>query len=68
VRLPGRILDVDQSVSGRWGQIAALDNRPLPVMDELMAANAPEHNLIFVNRNVKDVGTTAVSMFNPWNS
>jgi predicted nucleic acid-binding protein len=50
------------------GKIAALHNRPLPVLDGLLAGTALEHNLTFVTRNVKDVATTAVSMFNPRHS
>ena len=68
LRFTGRILAVDQSVADRWGQIAALAKRPLPVIDGLLAATAIEHNLTLVTRNAKDVADTGASVFNPWNS
>ncbi len=69
VRFAHRILDVDQGVADRWGQIAAkaaTAKRLLPVIDGLLAATAIHHNLTMVTRNAKDVATTGVPAINPW--
>ncbi len=69
VRFDHRILDVDQGVADRWGQIAAraaAAKRPLPVIDGLLAATALHHNLTLVTRNAKDVSLTGVPFINPW--
>ncbi len=69
VRLAGRILQVDQEVADRWGRLAGkarAENRPLPVVDGLLAATALHHNLTLVTRNTRDVLPTGVPVFNPW--
>lgn len=69
VRFAHRILDVDQDVADRWGQIAAkaaATKRSLPVIDGLLAATALHHNLTLVTRNAKDVSLTGVPVINPW--
>lgn len=69
VRFAHRILDVDQDVADRWGQIvakAAAAKRQLPVIDGLLAATALHHNLTLVTRNTKDVSLTGVPVINPW--
>lgn len=69
VRLAGRILEVDQEVTDRWGRLAGkarAENRPLPVVDGLLAATALHHNLTLVTRNTRDVLPTGVPVFNPW--
>lgn len=70
LRFAGRILAVDQRIADRWGQIsgwAALRNKPIPVIDSLLAATALEHNLILVTRNTNDVAGHGAEIFNPWN-
>ena len=69
LRFARRILDVDQGVADRWGQLAAraaAARRPLPVIDGLLAATALHHNLTLVTRNAKDVSGTGVRFINPW--
>jgi len=70
-RFAGRILAIDQAVADRWGEITAkalAAKSPLPVIDDLLAATALQHNLTLVTRNTRDVALTGVSVFNPWTS
>ena len=69
LRFAGRILVVDHEVADRWGQITALAlaaNRPIPVIDGLLAATAIHYNLTLVSRNAKDFAATGVPLYNPW--
>lgn len=68
VRFAGRILSIDQPIADRWGRLAAAAGlrTPLPVIDGLLAATALHHNLILVTRNIRDVASTGVPLFNPW--
>lgn len=69
LRFTGRILSVDEGVADRWGWLtgkASASGRPLAVIDGLLAATALHHNLTFVTRNAKDVSSTGVTVFNPW--
>ena len=59
-----RLLGVDGAVAETWGRLSA--QRPLPVIDGLLAATALVHNLILVTRNVCDVSGTGVTVVNPW--
>lgn len=67
-RFAGRILVIDEAVADRWGRLSALagPNKPLPVIDGLLAATALQHNLTLVTRNTKDVLATGVPVINPW--
>lgn len=68
-RFANRILDIDQSVADRWGQLTASalkKKSALPMIDGLLAATAAHNNLTLVTRNTKDVAITGVSLFNPW--
>jgi predicted nucleic acid-binding protein len=68
-RFEGRILPISEGIADRWGSLAgqALTKKKLiPVIDGLLAATAIHHNLTLVTRNTKDVGTTGVGVFNPW--
>ena len=59
-----RILSVDISVAGRWGQLSAklgYDNADL-----LIAATAMEHGLTVVTRNMRHFEPTGVSVINPF--
>ena len=38
----------------------------LPVIDSVLAATALEHNLTLVTRDVGQIPTTGVAVFNPW--
>lgn len=62
----GRILDIDQAVAHRWGCLLAAAGRPLPAIDSLLVAQALEHDLVLVTRNLKDVTDLPVGVVNPW--
>lgn len=59
-----RILPIDAAIAERWGCLNA--QRPLPVVDSLLAATALERGLVLVTRNVRDIGTTGVTWVNPF--
>ena len=59
-----RILPVDRAVANEWGRLNA--NRPLPVIDGLLAATAKTHRMTLVTRNTADVADLHVSMLNPF--
>jgi predicted nucleic acid-binding protein len=68
-RFYGRILNIDQEVADRWGQLSALTSARsanLAVIDGLLAATATEHGLTLVTRNTRDVAAKGVSLLNPW--
>lgn len=66
---PGAILPVNDIIAERWGVLSAeqrLKGRPIGMADGLIAATALEHELIVVTRNVKDIASLGVVIFNPW--
>ena len=68
-RFLGRILDVDLTVSERWGLLtarAAVAKHRVPAIDGLLAATAVQYNLTLATRNTDDVAHTGASVFNPW--
>jgi predicted nucleic acid-binding protein len=69
-RFSGRTLSVSDAVVRRWGAISGtvkrLTGHAPPVIDTLFAATALEHDLYFVTRNVRDVGATGATIFDPW--
>lgn len=68
-RFRGRVLEVDEAVARRWGELAAdgrRSGRPLPVTDGLLLATAAVHGLTFATRNVRDCGNRGVSVLDPW--
>ena len=62
----GRILPVDERVAERWGRLAALHGRPVPVIDSLLAATALCHGLTLVTRNLKDFRHPDLVVLDPW--
>jgi predicted nucleic acid-binding protein len=69
VRFSGRILDIDNAVSDRWGWLSAeaqRRGRPLSAIDGLLAATAIHHNLTIVSRNLSDFTHTHALVLNPW--
>ena len=60
-----RVVAIDAPVAEAWGELNA--ERPLPVIDSLLAATAHVHGFIVVTRNVKDIEPTGVPVLNPWN-
>ncbi len=69
LRFSGRILNIDQEVADRWGQLSALTSARganVAVIDGLLAATATVNDLTLVTRNTRDVAATGVSLLNPW--
>ena len=68
-RFEDRILAIDQEVADRWGFLTAAARNSgivLPVIDGLLAATALEHNLTFVTRDIGQIPSMGVTVFNPW--
>lgn len=68
-RFAGRILPISEEIAERWGVLAGQAHSKklsVPVIDGLLAATALKHNLTLVTRNTRDVVTTGVGLFNPW--
>ena len=59
-----RILPVDRAVAHEWGRLNA--NRPLPVIDSLLAATAKIHHMTLVTRNTADMANMDVHILNPF--
>jgi hypothetical protein len=59
-----RILPIDRAVANEWGRLNA--NRPLPVIDGLLAATAKIHRLTLVTRNIADIADLGVHILNPF--
>jgi toxin FitB len=59
-----RILPVDRAVADEWGRINAV--RPLPVIDDLLAATAKVHRMTLVTRNTTDMADSGVHILNPF--
>ena len=59
----GRILPIDDAVTARWGELAAI--RPVPVLDGLVAATALAHRLTLVTRRDAVLTGLAVDLLNP---
>jgi predicted nucleic acid-binding protein len=59
-----RIIEVDAEISMTWGRLNA--NRPLPVVDNLLAATALVRDMILITRDTRDIADTGVRTINPW--
>jgi toxin FitB len=59
-----RILPIDRAVATEWGRLNA--NRPLPVIDGLLAATAKIHRMTLVTRNTADIADLGVHILNPF--
>lgn len=59
-----RVLPVGLRVARAWGRQRR--ERPLPVVDALIAATAQAHGLTVVTRNVKDFEPAGVDVLNPF--
>ena len=62
----GRILAVNLAVADRWGRLQAEAQRPLPVIDSLLAATALERGLALVTRNSRDFRFPGLEVIDPW--
>ena len=68
-RFAGRVLGVDAALSDVWGRYLARgrsSDRPMSVMDALVAATARLHGLTLVTRNVADFKSAEISLHDPW--
>jgi predicted nucleic acid-binding protein len=59
-----RILAVDTATADLWGRLP--QQRPIPVVDGLIAATALRHDLTLVTRNVRDFSRTGVTVLDPF--
>jgi toxin FitB len=59
-----RILPIDRAVTEEWGCMSA--QRPIPVIDGLLAATAKVHGMTFVTRNDADVAELGAQILNPF--
>ena len=67
-RFSGRILPVDDRVAAKWGELmgeAERIGRPLPAVDNLLAATEVIHGLTLVTRNTGDIAP-GVRVLNPF--
>ena len=55
---------IDGPIATAWGELNA--QRPLPVIDSLLAATAKVRGFTLVTRNIRDVESTGVPVVNPW--
>ena len=68
-RFGNRVLPPDADVCLRWGEMQAqLEKlgKPMPAIDGLIAATALRHQLTVVTRNIRDMASSGVVLFNPW--
>ncbi len=68
-RFDRRIIGLDVAVIRRWAALtAALEtvDRPIPIIDSLLAATALEYNLTIVTRNEDDFTRANVKVLNIW--
>lgn len=61
-----RVLPLDARVADRWGLLAAKAERPVPVIDSLLAATALTHGLTLVTRNLRDFSYPGLAVVDPW--
>lgn len=59
-----RIIGIDRAIAEEWGRLNVPD--PLPVVDGLLAATGKVTGLTLATRNVSDVESTGVTVFNPF--
>lgn len=67
-RFAGRILAVDDRVAAKWGELMGESERvgrPLPAVDNLLAATAMVHGLTLATRDTGDIARS-VRVFNPF--
>ncbi|MSO93054.1 MAG: type II toxin-antitoxin system VapC family toxin [Rhodospirillales bacterium] len=59
-----RVLPIDRDIADEWGRMSA--QRPVPVIDSLLAATAKVHGLTLVTRNVADVAGLGADVLDPF--
>ncbi|MFH1699279.1 MAG: type II toxin-antitoxin system VapC family toxin [Candidatus Zixiibacteriota bacterium] len=68
-RFDRRIVGIDIKVAQKWGEIQAQTEKKgvkMPVVDSLIAATGLVHDMTVVTRNVDDMKSSSVTLFNPW--
>ncbi len=64
--LRDRILSINVDVAERWGRLYHEMNRPIPIIDSLLAATALHYDLKIATRNEQDFQYPAIEVINPW--
>jgi predicted nucleic acid-binding protein len=59
-----RILPISRAVTDEWGRMSA--QRPIPVVDGLLAATAKVHGMTLVTRNEGHVAGLGAALLNPF--
>lgn len=65
-RLGDRVLPVDEPVAEAWA-LLGIPN-PLPLIHGLLAATAKVHGLRLVTRNIAEIASTGVPVFDPFSA
>jgi toxin FitB len=61
-----RVLRIDLATAQRWAELIATAGRPLPAIDNLLAATAFHHGLGLVTRNLRDFDFPGLVVHSPW--
>jgi predicted nucleic acid-binding protein len=61
-----RILGIDREVAEAWGRLSP--QRPLGVVDGLLAATSLHHGMTLVTRNVRDFTRAGIDVLDPFSS
>ncbi|HSK00140.1 MAG TPA: type II toxin-antitoxin system VapC family toxin [Kofleriaceae bacterium] len=61
-----RTFSIDRRTCDEWGRMSA--QRPIPVIDGLLAATAKVHRITLVTRNEADIAGLGASVLNPFKS
>lgn len=59
-----RLIPISAAVADCWGRLNA--DRPLPIIDGLMAATAIQHGLTLVTRDAATLSGAGVRLLDPW--
>ncbi len=59
-----RTFSIDRRTCDEWGRMSA--QRPIPVIDGLLAATAKVHRITLVTRNEADIAGLGASVLNPF--
>ncbi len=65
----GSILDFNEAVALRWGELDAeleRKGRKMPIEDSYLAATALQYDLTVATRNERDFSEAPVKIVNPW--
>ena|SRR3990167_5063058 len=63
-----RELAISIEIANKWGFLQHKMQRPIPVIDSLLAATAIHHDLKMVTRNEKDFQYPGLELINPWHT